>query len=118
MILLAHWLAGVSGMQLQPYPLSIAFDHNSTLELQYKELVTNVASSSSGFILNFDIPSYMWKSQIASAFLPANSIIYFLHQTSKDVMLQDVITKTILERWIGGKAKDPSFKWDALVQCL
>ena len=59
MILLAHWFAGVSGMQLQPqnqFPLSIALHHNCTLELHYKELV---ASSSSDFILNFDICSYV-----------------------------------------------------------
>ena len=100
-------------MQLQPgnqYPLSNArilvmySTTTVTVELQYKELITNVASSSSGFILNFDIPPYVevpdsqkWNS-IFVAYLDGitgclpprscNSIIYFLHQTSKDAMMQ------------------------------
>ena len=67
MTLLAHWFAGVSGIQLQPgnqYPLSIAFCHNCAVEL-----VTNVASLS--LILIFP---HMWKSQIAR-----NGIVYLWH---------------------------------------
>ena len=51
-----------------------------------------------------------------AAFLPAH-VIFFLHQTSKDAMMQDAISKTILERWIGGKGQGP-FTWDTLLQCL
>ena len=59
MILLAHWLACVCQECSYNQETNTHSVSTSTLELQYKELVTNVTSSSSGFILNFDISSYV-----------------------------------------------------------
>lgn len=58
LILLVHWLQVCQECSYNQETNTHSVMH-STNAIQYKELITNVAYSSSGFVLNFDIPSYV-----------------------------------------------------------
>ena len=58
LILLVHWLQVCQECSYNQ-ETNIHSVMHSTNAIHYKELITNVAYSSSGFILNFDIPSYV-----------------------------------------------------------